>query len=97
MTQEAGETARRRHPGPASAACGGPTASRWTRWPPAATEPVDASRIKTGHRRIARDQLVAIARALDATVDQLVEPVDADDVVIRPRHDIGHGTPSPGC
>ena len=47
------------------------------------------SRIETGHRRISIDQLVPIARALGTTLDQLVEPVGADDVVIRPRRDIG--------
>lgn len=54
--------------------------------------PSTLSRIETGHRRISVDQLVVIARALDSTVDQLVEPVDDGDVVIRPRHDITHGT-----
>jgi len=52
------------------------------------------SRIETGHRRISIDQLVPIARALDTSLDQLVEPVDDDDVVIRPRHDRGHGVVS---
>src|ERR1700684_112690 len=52
------------------------------------------SRIETGHRRISIDQLVPIARALGSTLDQLVEPVDDDDVVIRPRHDRGHGVVS---
>lgn len=42
------------------------------------------SRIETGHRRIALDQLVPIARALGTTLDQLVESVEDDDVVIRP-------------
>lgn len=54
--------------------------------------PSTLSRIETGHRRISVDQLVVIARALDSTVDQLVEPVDDADVVIRPRHDLVHGT-----
>lgn len=49
------------------------------------------SRIETGHRRMSIDQLVTIARALDSTVDQLVEPADDEDVVIRPRRDTGHG------
>jgi transcriptional regulator with XRE-family HTH domain len=49
------------------------------------------SRIETGHRRISIDQLVPIARELGTTLDQLVEPVGTDDVVIRPRHDIGRG------
>lgn len=45
------------------------------------------SRIETGHRRIALDQLVPIARALGTTLDQLVESVDDSDVVIRPQRD----------
>jgi transcriptional regulator with XRE-family HTH domain len=49
--------------------------------------PSTLSRIETGHRRIDLDQLVALARALDTTIDQLVEPVDDADVIIRPvRH-----------
>jgi len=46
--------------------------------------PSTLSRIETGHRRIDLDQLVALARALDTTIDQLVEPVDDADVIIRP-------------
>ena len=46
--------------------------------------PSTLSRIETGHRRIALDQLVPIARALDTTLDQLVESADDQDVVIRP-------------
>lgn len=53
--------------------------------------PSTLSRIETGHRRISVDQLVVIARELDTTLDQLVEPVDDADVVIRPRHDLVHG------
>ena len=53
--------------------------------------PSTLSRIETGHRRIALDQLVAIARALGATLDQLVESTNDDDVVIRPRRDVGRG------
>jgi transcriptional regulator with XRE-family HTH domain len=49
------------------------------------------SRIETGHRRIALDQLVPIARALGSTLDELVEPVDDEDVVIRPHRDRGRG------
>jgi transcriptional regulator with XRE-family HTH domain len=45
------------------------------------------SRIETGHRRISLDQLVPIARALESTLDQLVESGDDDDVVIRPHRD----------
>jgi transcriptional regulator with XRE-family HTH domain len=47
--------------------------------------PSTLSRIETGHRRIALDQLVPIARALDTTLDQLVESGDDGDVVIRPE------------
>lgn len=47
--------------------------------------PSTLSRIETGHRRLALDQLVPIARALGTTLDQLVEPADDDDVVIRPQ------------
>ncbi|MGH2752410.1 MAG: helix-turn-helix domain-containing protein, partial [Actinomycetota bacterium] len=47
--------------------------------------PSTLSRIETGHRRIALDQLFPIARALDTTLDQLVESADDEDVVIRPQ------------
>ena len=53
--------------------------------------PSTLSRIETGHRRISIDQLAPIARALGTSLDQLVEPVDGDNVVIRPRRDLGHG------
>jgi transcriptional regulator with XRE-family HTH domain len=46
--------------------------------------PSTLSRIETGHRRIDLDQLVALAHALGSTIDQLVEPVDDADVIIRP-------------
>jgi transcriptional regulator with XRE-family HTH domain len=49
------------------------------------------SRIETGHRRIALDQLIPIARALGTTLDALVETVDDDDVVIRPIQDRSRG------
>ncbi|MEV4414099.1 XRE family transcriptional regulator [Catellatospora sp. NPDC049609] len=49
--------------------------------------PSALSRLETGNRRIDLDQLVALARALGTTLDQLVEPVDDTDVIIRPvRH-----------
>ncbi|WP_329042790.1 helix-turn-helix transcriptional regulator [Streptomyces sp. NBC_00178] len=41
------------------------------------------SRIENGQRRLALDQLVTLARALDTSLDQLVETA-ADDVVINP-------------
>ncbi|UYP19984.1 XRE family transcriptional regulator [Rhodococcus sp. Z13] len=47
--------------------------------------PSNLSRIETGRRRIALDQLVPIARALDTTIDQLVESGEDEDVVIRPQ------------
>lgn len=49
--------------------------------------PSTLSRIETGHRRIALDQLVPIAKALDTTLDQLVESGEEEDVVIRPEPD----------
>ncbi|MFR0366901.1 helix-turn-helix domain-containing protein [Streptomyces sp. MCC20] len=48
------------------------------------------SRIENGRRRLALDQLVTLARALDTTLDQLVENA-ADDVVISPMIDGSHG------
>ncbi|WP_449372744.1 helix-turn-helix domain-containing protein [Arthrobacter psychrolactophilus] len=42
------------------------------------------SRIESGHRRMALDQLLLIARALDTTLDALVEQTGDDEVVIRP-------------
>lgn len=56
--------------------------------------PSTLSRIETGHRRIAIDQLLPIARALGTTLDQLVEPVDDADVVIRPTRDRSRGVTS---
>lgn len=47
--------------------------------------PSTLSRLETGHRRIALDQLVPIARALDTSLDQLVESPEDEDVVIRPE------------
>ena len=53
--------------------------------------PSTLSRIETGHRRIALDQLAPIARALDTTLDRLVESDNDDDVVIRPHRDDARG------
>lgn len=53
--------------------------------------PSTLSRIETGHRRIALDQLTAIARSLDTTLDALVESGSDDDVVIRPYKDDARG------
>lgn len=54
--------------------------------------PSTLSRIETGHRRIALDQLLPIARAFGTTLDQLVDSAEDDDVVIRPRCDHSRGT-----
>uniref|UniRef100_A0AAU2V263 XRE family transcriptional regulator n=1 Tax=Streptomyces sp. NBC_00003 TaxID=2903608 RepID=A0AAU2V263_9ACTN len=48
------------------------------------------SRIETGQRRLALDSLVTLARALDTTLDQLVETA-ADDVVSSPVIDNARG------
>ena len=48
------------------------------------------SRIETGQRRLALDQLVTLARALDTSLDQLVETA-TDDVVSNPVLDAAHG------
>src|ERR1051325_50638 len=49
------------------------------------------SRIENGQRRLALDQLVTLARALDTSLDQLVETA-TDDVVSSPvidgRHEV---------
>jgi transcriptional regulator with XRE-family HTH domain len=45
------------------------------------------SRIETGKRRLALDQLVALARALDTTVDELRATDEDEDVIIRPVRD----------
>jgi transcriptional regulator with XRE-family HTH domain len=42
------------------------------------------SRIETGHRRLAIDNLADLARALETTVDALLGDDNDDDVVIRP-------------
>lgn len=48
------------------------------------------SRIENGQRRLALDQLVTLARALDTSLDQLVETA-SDDVIINPTIDGAHG------
>ncbi|GJF32170.1 transcriptional regulator [Kitasatospora sp. NE20-6] len=52
--------------------------------------PSTLSRIETGHRRLALDQLVTLARALDTSLDQLVETA-TDDVVASPMIDAARG------
>lgn len=51
--------------------------------------PSTLSRIETGRRRLALDQLVTLARALDTSLDQLVETA-ADDVISSPTIDAAH-------
>jgi len=53
--------------------------------------PSTISRLETGHRRLAIDHLVDLARALDTTVDELLVDDDEDDVVIRPTRDEVNG------
>jgi transcriptional regulator with XRE-family HTH domain len=48
------------------------------------------SRIENGQRRLALDQLVTLARALDTSLDQLVETA-TDDVITSPVVDSAHG------
>ncbi|MFG2304033.1 helix-turn-helix domain-containing protein [Actinacidiphila glaucinigra] len=48
------------------------------------------SRIENGQRRLALDQLVTLARALDTSLDQLVENA-SDDVVSNPAIDRARG------
>jgi transcriptional regulator with XRE-family HTH domain len=51
------------------------------------------SRLETGHRRLAIDNLADLAKALDTTVDELLADDDDDDVVIRPtRSEGGNGS-----
>jgi len=52
--------------------------------------PSSLSRIENGQRRIALDQLVDLARALDTSLDQLVETAD-DDVISHPMIDAARG------
>jgi transcriptional regulator with XRE-family HTH domain len=53
--------------------------------------PSTLSRLETGGRRIAIDHLVALARALDTTVDELLVGDEDDEVVISPRRDRAGG------
>lgn len=50
--------------------------------------PATLSRLETGSRRLALDQLVLLSRALDTSLDQLVA-TEAEDVVITPVRDHG--------
>jgi transcriptional regulator with XRE-family HTH domain len=52
--------------------------------------PSSLSRIENGQRRLALDQLLTLARALDTSLDQLVE-TDTDDVIVSPMIDGTHG------
>lgn len=51
------------------------------------------SRIETGHRRVALDQLVTLARALETTVDALLADEEVDDVIMRPTRNVVEGAP----
>lgn len=53
--------------------------------------PSTLSRIETGQRRIAIDQLAPIARALGSTIDSLLDTTDDEDVILRPNHDMISG------
>lgn len=53
--------------------------------------PSTLSRIETGNRRLALDQLVTLARVLETTVDELIGGADEEDVIIRPHRDVVHG------
>lgn len=53
--------------------------------------PSTLSRLETGRRRIAIDQLVTLAQALGTTVDELLAERDEGEVVIRPRRDTADG------
>lgn len=51
------------------------------------------SRVETGRRRLALDLLTPLARALNTTIDDLVDTsMSDDDVVIRPQRDHARGT-----
>jgi transcriptional regulator with XRE-family HTH domain len=52
--------------------------------------PATLSRIETGGRRLALDQLAVLARALDTSLDQLVATA-TDDVIANPVHEAAHG------
>lgn len=56
--------------------------------------PSNLSRIETGSRRIALDQLIPIAKALDVSLDQLIESTAEDEVVIRPHREERRGVTS---
>ncbi len=53
--------------------------------------PSTISRLETGRRRLAVDHLVALAQALDTTVDELLVDEEDEDVVLRPERDKANG------
>lgn len=53
--------------------------------------PSTISRLETGHRRLALDHLVTLARALNTTIDELLVEDDTEDVIIRPTRDTAKG------
>lgn len=63
-----------------------------------ALSPSTLSRIETGHRRVALDQLVRIAGALGVTLDQLLAPSDVDDADVSSGPSRRPATAAPrGC
>jgi len=53
--------------------------------------PSTISRIETGQRRGALDQVVRLAKALETTVDALLNEGADEDVIIRPTRDVVRG------
>jgi len=56
--------------------------------------PSTLSRIETGHRRLALDHVVSLARGFDVSADELLGTSDGggdEDVIIRPRKDVVRG------
>ena len=57
----------------------------------AGLSPSTISRVETGKRALGLDVLVALANALDISLDALLDPGGGDDVVIRPEPRSGPG------
>lgn len=50
--------------------------------------PSTLSRLETGQRRLAIDQIVTLAHVLETTIDELLTEAPEEDVIIKPRHDM---------